>query len=279
MIEILTNSLEETVEISFYIFLIMVVLDLINIRSRGSLLEIIQKKTWRPYLFTSILGVIPGCLGGFMSVSMYVHGLVGIGALTTALVVTSGDAALAMLVKFPQTALVLFACLIIIGLISGGIIQFIIHRFKLPVQTECQLQEVHEDEKSIKHYFFEHIWHHIIKKHLFRIFVWMLCTFLILNLAFHFWDIDLFVRENMIWVLLLAAVFGLIPDSGPQFIFVILFAEGTIPFSVLLANAISQEGHSILPLVSYSFREASLIKSYKFIIGLVIGGGAYLFGL
>ena len=107
----------------------------------------------------------------------------------------------------------------------------------------------------------------------------MLGAFFFINLAFHFLDVDLFVRENMLWVLFMAAVLGLIPDSGPQFIFVLLFAEGTIPFSVLLANAISQEGHGILPLLSYSVREAVIIKGYKFLLGLLIGGCAFLFGL
>ena len=279
MIEIITKSFRESLEISLYILLMMVVLDLINIRSRGTLLNIIQKKAWRPYVFTSMLGVVPGCLGGFMSVSMYIHGFIGIGALTTALIVSSGDAALVMLVKFPYAALFLFFCLIIIGLLAGGLIQWIITRLKLPIQTECQLQEIHEDERSVKHYFFDHIWHHIVKRHLFRIFIWMLVTFLFLNFAFHFWDVNLFVRENMLWALFLASLIGLIPDSGPQFIFVFLFADSVIPFSVLLANTISQEGHGILPLVSYSIRDASLIKLYKFILSIIIGGSVYLFGL
>jgi hypothetical protein len=43
---------------------------------------------------------------------------------------------------------------------------------------------------------------------------------------------------------------GLIPGCGPQIIFVTLFIHGLIPFAALLANAASQDGDALFPLLA-----------------------------
>jgi hypothetical protein len=83
----------------------------------------------------------------------------------------------------------------------------------------------------------------------------------------------------MIWIIFIAALVGIIPESGPHLIFVVMFAQGTIPFSVLLTSAIIQDGHGMLPLLSYTPRDAVLIKLINVIIGLSCGLFLYLVGL
>jgi len=46
----------------------------------------------------------------------------------------------------------------------------------------------------------------------------------------------------MEWVGLLAVFLGIIPESGSHMIFVMLYANGMIPFSILLASSIVQDG-------------------------------------
>jgi hypothetical protein len=36
---------------------------------------------WRQYTLSSFLGSTPGCLGAFVNVSLYVHGMIGFGAI------------------------------------------------------------------------------------------------------------------------------------------------------------------------------------------------------
>ncbi|MCK4348834.1 MAG: hypothetical protein KAW47_09485, partial [Thermoplasmatales archaeon] len=52
------------------------------------------------------------------------------------------------------------------------------------------------------------------------------------------------------WVLLIASLIAIIPEFGPHLVFVTMFAKGLIPFSVLLASSIVQDGHGMLPLLS-----------------------------
>ena len=79
-------------------------------------------------------------------------------------------------------------------------------------------------------------------------------------------------------VFIIAALVGLIPDSGPHLIFLSLFASGFVPFSILLTSSIVQDGHGTLPLVSFSFQDTSYIKIFNFFFGIIIGGIVFLLG-
>lgn len=53
---------------------------------------------------------------------------------------------------------------------------------------------------------------------------------------------------------------------------------GLSAFSVLLASSIVQDGHGMLPLLSYSVKDSVLVKLFNLVFGLAIGGGLYLIG-
>jgi hypothetical protein len=61
-------------------------------------------------------------------------------------------------------------------------------------------------------------------------------------------------------------------------IFVMLYARGLIPFSILLASSIVQDGHGMLPLLSYTVRDSLLIKVFNLVFGIVIGLAFYTAG-
>ncbi len=56
--------------------------------------------------------------------------------------------------------------------------------------------------------------------------------------------------------IIIGVAVGVIPGCGPQIIFVTLFANGLVPFSALLANAISQDGDALFPLIAIDRRSA-----------------------
>lgn len=130
-----------------------------------------------------------------------------------------------------------------------------------------------------EHYLEEHIWEHIAKKHLLQIFLWSFGALLVVNLGMKFWNLEAFVKTHMFWIILLASLISIIPESGPHMIFVMMFAQGLIPFSVLLASSIVQDGHGMLPLLSYTIKDSILIKIFNLIIGLGIGITLYSLGL
>jgi len=94
---------------------------------------------------------------------------------------------------------------------------------------------------------------------------------LVIHLGEAHLDIAGLVSRNQAWVLLAAALIGLIPDSGPHLIFVVLFSQGFIPFSILLTSSIVQDGHGMLPLLSVSIKDFAMIKVFNLLFGLVVG--------
>jgi len=63
------------------------------------------------------------------------------------------------------------------------------------------------------------------------------------------------------------------------FVFVMLYARGIVPFSVLLTASFVQDGHGMLPLLSYSVRDSVLVKTFNLVYGLFIGYGLLFIGL
>ncbi len=154
MIELILGGFKESVMITVFVFVMMMIIDYFNTLSRGAFGKLVKGKGRLQYVITAFLGVTPGCLGAFLNVSFYMRGLVTFGAVAAGMIATSGDEA-----------------------------------------------------------------------------------------------------------------------------FVMLFARGMIPFSVLLASSIVQDGHGRLPLYSFSVRDALLMKLFTLVIGLALGFGLFLAGL
>lgn len=123
------------------------------------------------------------------------------------------------------------------------------------------------------HFIKKHIWEHIVKMYLPRIFLWVLGTLIFMHFLMSYIDIQTWISTNMFVVLLVAVLIGSIPESGPHLSFVTLFAQGSIPLSILLASSISQDGHGMLPLLAEakkSFLAVKLVNmTYAFIEGLL----------
>jgi len=340
VVEILKHS----VIITFFVFVMMVLIDYINVMTKGGLSFAVKGGKWRQYVGGSFLGAIPGCLGAFLSVSLYVHNLFSFGAVTAAMIATSGDEAFVMLAMFPDKAGILFGILFGLGTISGYAVDKLVPRLRIRLCESCKLQQMHLDEtdecrwfkatdvlpqlRSIsshrlvvliilaafavaifpgflgplvwnwqkvtlvvllaialfigitapEHYLNEHIWQHIVKKHLWRVFLWTFGALLVSGLGLRYWNLEEFVRTHAVGMLLIASLVGMIPESGPHLVFVTMFADGLIPFSVLLASSVVQDGHGMLPMLSYTVKDALIIKLFNLAIGIMVGFIAFSIG-
>jgi hypothetical protein len=336
--------LKQALIITLFVFFMMVLIDYVNVMTRGHLSLAVRGGRWRQYFVASFLGATPGCLGAFLDVSFYVHGLLSFGAITAGMIATSGDEAFVMLALFPDKALMLFGILFVLAIVSGWFVDKIASAFRIKPCEACQLQQVHSEEiescrclnqevilpqlRSIslprllvllililfavailtgilgpaewnwqritlmtllpivifisvtvpEHYLREHIWDHIVKEHLWRVFLWTFGALLIVDLGLKYWNLESFVQAHMVWVLIIASVVAIVPESGPHLIFVMMFADGLIPFSVLLTSSIVQDGHGMLPLLSYTLKDTVLIKLFNLVIGVVLGLIVYSFG-
>ncbi len=130
-----------------------------------------------------------------------------------------------------------------------------------------------------EHYIKEHIYRHIFKSHLIRIFLWTFGVLFVLEFGTRYLNLDLIVKENLFIVLIISALVGLIPESGPHLFFVMLYSQKMIPFSILFTSSFIQDGHGVLPLLSYDIRDVVLIKIFNLIYGLTIGIILFILGI
>ncbi len=72
----------------------------------------------------AFLGAIPGCGGAIIVVTQYIQGRISFGSLVAVLTATMGDAAFLILAIEPTTGFLIFGIGIIVGSISGYIIDF-----------------------------------------------------------------------------------------------------------------------------------------------------------
>jgi hypothetical protein len=325
----------QSLMITGFVFVMMLVIEYVNVLTSGEWQQRISVSRWGQYLFGALMGAVPGCLGAFIVVAMYSHRMLTMGAVVATMIATSGDEAFVMLAMIPRHAVLLMIVLFFIGLISGFLTDVISGQYQTRELTKCDGFELHTFENcrcfptsqileqwkhrspfrtlmtvflsifmiaviagqigpavwnwvriSIllvtvlalfivftvpNHFLEEHLWDHVVRKHVPRIFLWTFGTLLVLHLLIeqlHLMDI---IQKNQWVVLGVASLVGIIPESGPHLLFVTLFAKGAIPFSILMASSIVQDGHGMLPVLAHSRRDFVFIKSINLLVGLTIG--------
>jgi len=339
IIEVLKHSIMITV----FVIVMMVVIEFINVQSKGSWNAYLKKSSWMQIILAAILGIFPGCLGSFAAVSLYVHNVINFAALVTVMIATSGDEIFIMFAMMPDTTLKLVAVIFVIAVISGFIINAFTKKNYMSAEHK-QHDKLKNDEavcscykpslvvsqlKNISfhrslmligvsifiiflisgdigpenwgwekitfliitsvggfivltttdHFLFDHIWKHVIKKHMLKMFLWTFGAFLLIHLLEDYIDVNQWIENNILAVLLIAVLVGVIPESGPHIVFISLFVSGTIPFSILLANSIVQDGHGAIPLLAESRKSFFLMKLANVTVGLLVGGALYFIGL
>ncbi len=328
----LVTTFSETVMITFFVLFMMVLIEYINIQSKNLWSEKLSKSSFMQIIIAAILGITPGCLGAFTVVSLYTHRMMGLAALVTVMIATSGDEAFVMFALFPGKAILLHAMLFVIAVIAGGIVHlcrkkealFDPHGYIVHPHDHCkcfdktlilaQLKNISFERALLilftslffaalltgivgpakwnwkmhtflsgglfmlfvfvtvpEHFLKAHFYNHILKKHLLRIFLWTWGAFIVL----HFVELNLelgnLLQNNPFLILVLAVLIGIIPESGPHLVFVTLFSQNVIPFSILIANSVVQDGHGMLPLLAESQKDFFKVKIINLLIGFITG--------
>jgi hypothetical protein len=94
----------------------------------------------------------------------------------------------------------------------------------------------------------------------------------------HYLDLESLISENLFIVLIIAVLVGIFPESGPHLVFVILFASGDLPFSILLASSIVQDGHGSIPLLAETRKGFVTVKLINMVVGFLAGSMGLLLG-
>ncbi len=394
LISTIALNVEHALIITGFVMAMMLLLEYVNVMTRGRADATLSGSPRGQILLGTLLGSLPGCLGAYAAVSLFIHRVLTLGAMVATMIATSGDEAFVMLALFPRQALLLFGLLAIIGLATGLVVDLLTHgrrtnREERPLRyrshhdseprcvcfsfgefvdqwrackphrglltlillmfltgvlsgrtghqhlsgaemmaqppavahgepptthpiAEHDHAHDHEAEEQAQpseelphpaehaahgepwgwvrislllaglialfivvsvpdHFLEEHLWNHLVRVHIWRIFLWTLGALLVVQVALPRLHLDGIISQQPYMVLLLACLLGLIPQSGPHLVFVSLFASGAIPFTTLLASCIVQDGHGMIPLLAHSRRDFVIVKLINLVVGLAVG--------
>ncbi len=338
----LRESLLHALMITGFVFVMMLLIEYLNVLSGGVWQRGLRGSRWQQYLLASFLGATPGCLGAFAVVSLYAHRVVSLGAVVAAMIATSGDESFVMLSMVPGTAGVIFLILFVVGLAVGVATDALVGSKAAEPTEEGHGLDLHEEEAcecfprgrlvaqwrncslargvlvvtlglfllglfggqlgpsvwnwvritllltsgvglfivaTVPDHFLEsHLWGHVAKVHVPRIFAWTFGALLLMHVLVDHLHLSGWMEKNPLIMLLTACLVGIIPESGPHLVFLTLFTKGAIPFSVLLASSVVQDGHGMLPLLADSRLDFLRIKGINFTVGLLLGLVGYFTG-
>ncbi len=272
------NSLNASLKISLIIFFLMIVVELFVLKYKEKLIYFAKKNKILGYVVSSFFGSIPGCIGTFAMDSLYMAGLLSFGGIVAAMIATSGDEMFIMISMIisgelainPIIGLVLI--LFFLGIIGGYLADLIMKKHNFSFCKNCDIVHHKKSEFKLKHFFKEHIYEHILKKHIWKIFLWLFAAIFIIDFIKPLIDTSIiFSGSNLVYILMVAALVGILPISGPNVFLLVMFSKGLIPFSILLTNSIIQDGHGLLPIMGFSMDDAVKIKIFNFVFGLIIG--------
>ena len=151
MIVILTDSLRTAVLVTGLVVIMMMLIEVFNVRSDGRMFSGLKNRRVGQVLLSAALGAVPGCMGGFASVSLYTHGLISFGALIAMMIASSGDEAFVMLAMFPGRSAWIFLILFVIAVVVGLLVDLFHSKY-----DGCHSMNVHDEDREVEH---EH--HHI----------------------------------------------------------------------------------------------------------------------
>jgi len=109
--------------------------------------------------------------------------------------------------------------------------------------------------------------------------IWVLAAFLGYGYIEAFSGLDLAVLFSTVAVAmpLIGVLIGFIPGCGPQILVATLYINGVVPFSALIANAISNDGDALFPAIALNPKAALLATIYTSFPALVLGYAFYFF--
>ena len=67
------NVIRHAILITGFVFIIMLVMEYINVQTKGLWRTRFLGNGWKQYILAALLGVITGCLGAFTAVSLFLH--------------------------------------------------------------------------------------------------------------------------------------------------------------------------------------------------------------
>ena len=272
-LDILLDSLKDSVLIFAFVFLFHVILSFIETPVSNFLIK--RKKT--SPIFGSLFGLIPQCGTSVIAADLYVKKYITVGTLIAVFLSCSDEALIVLISDWSTKSLAVFPLMgikLAAGIIFGLLIDLIIRHQHIEEvdhieeEKECH---THHHENTPAH---AHLIHPLI--HSLKILAYVFVINLALGLIIGFVGQDAFnsfMSTNKYLAPLFASIIGLIPNCASSVFVSELYLSGTLSFGALLAGLLVNSGLGIMILFKEykSLKKTFVIMGVCFAIAVILG--------
>mgnify|MGYP002550854159 CR=1 FL=1 len=284
MLEIIKETLIDAIKLLPFLFITYLIMEYIEHKMENKSKNVIKKSGKFGPIIGGILGAFPQCGFSVSATNLYAGRVITLGTLIAVYLSTSDE----MLPIFiseavsPIMILKIIGIKLIIGIISGIIIDLAINLFKNNKQKEeneighiCEEEHCHCDEKGILK---SAIYHTL------NIFIFIIIITFLINIVVYF------VGEETIagWILnkpilgpVISSLIGLIPNCAASVIITNLYLENVISLGSMIAGLLTGAGVGLAVLfkTNNNIKENIGITLLTYGIGVVSGMVIELIGI
>lgn len=276
MIDIITETLIDSIKILPFLFLSYLLIEYIEHKSSHKLEKALSASGKYSKVVGSILGIIPQCGFSAVAANLFSSRVITIGTLVAVFLATS-DEAIPILLTYPEKSKDLIMILVIkfiIAVVAGTIIDAILN-LKKNKEAKFDNDEMHTHMHDIcKDCDCDHGLLKSSIKHTLSIFLFLLVITFIINIA-----VELIGDENFSKIILsgsilqpfVASIIGLIPNCAASVLLSKLYVDGALSLGSIIAGLSTGAGVGGIIL----FKTNKNLKENLSILGLVYLIGAF----
>ena len=249
MLEIIMDTLLDSVKLLPFLFLTYLCMELLEHRAGDRLLEKISAVDKAGPFVGAVFGIVPQCGFSAAASSLFAGRVITVGTLL-AIYLSTSDEMLPILLSSAvpvTTILKLLGVKMLIAMLSGFLIEICLHKVlhraedDMDIHTVCEEEHCHcEDGVFVS-----------ACKHTLRIFVYIIIISLVLNALIHFVGEDtlasVFSNQPLLGQMI-AALVGLIPNCASSVVIAELYVQGIIGLGPMMAGLLVNAGVGLLIL-------------------------------
>ena len=268
MLEIIIDTLLDTIKLLPFLFIAFLIIELIEHKLNNKNKKILTTSKKYGPVFGALLGIIPQCGFSVMATNLYTTRITTLGTLIAVYLSTS-DEMLPILISKNEEPLIIIKILLIkvlFGIIYGILIDTIISKRNKKEKENyslCDEEHCHCEEGILKPAI----------KHTLNITIYILVMNFIINIIFTYIGEDFLSKlflKNTIFGPLITSLIGLIPNCGASVVLTELYLNNAINMSSLISGLLTGSGTALIIL----FKRNKNIKENIFILSLLYLLGA-----
>ncbi len=275
MIEILQDTLVDSIKLLPFLFITYLIMEYIEHKTSEKSKQAVKKSGKFGPLIGSILGIFPQCGFSVSATNLYSARVITLGTLISVYLSTSDEMLPIFISEAVPISIILkiLATKLVIGMIAGFIIDFVLRIIKKQNQENekivdiCEKEHCHCDEKGI------------LKsaiKHTINIFIFIVIITLVINVLIYFVGEDLiakFFETNTILGPIIAGLIGLIPNCASSVILTGLYIENVISAATMISGLLvgAGVGLAVLFKTNKGIKENIKIVGVLYLIGVLSG--------